>query len=118
MELLIELIVEFIFEGLVEGSLDGMESKKVPMPLRILAAVVLFAFGFFTRGVFDDRVEEAFSRVGDGFALGDGASVKVNPAGFMFVKAVVGGDFDCGRGSAEGSSPACGEKDEVRAGSR
>ena len=43
MELLIELIVEFIFEGLVEGSLDGMESKKVPMPLRILAAVVLFA---------------------------------------------------------------------------
>lgn len=43
MELLIELIVEFIFEGLVEGALGGMESKKVPMPLRILAAVVLFA---------------------------------------------------------------------------
>ena len=43
MELLIELIVEFIFEGLVEGTLEGMESKKVSMPLRILAAVVLFA---------------------------------------------------------------------------
>ena len=81
-------------------------------------AVVLFAFGFFARGVFDDRVEEAFSCIGDGFALGDGTCVKVNPAGFMFVKAVVGGDFDCGRGSAEGSSPACGEEDEVRAGSR
>lgn len=43
MELLIELIVDFIFEGLVEGAMEGMESKKVPMPLRILAAVVLFA---------------------------------------------------------------------------
>ena len=43
MELLIELIVEFIFEGLVEGSLVGMESKKVPVSLRILAAVVLSA---------------------------------------------------------------------------
>ncbi len=42
MELLIELIVEFIFEGLLEGAIEGMGAKKVPMPLRILAAVVLF----------------------------------------------------------------------------
>lgn len=43
MELLIELIVDILFEGLLEGAMDGMESKKVPMPLRILLAAVLFA---------------------------------------------------------------------------
>ena len=43
MELLIELIIDFIFEGLAEGAMEGLESKKVPMPLRILCAVVLFA---------------------------------------------------------------------------
>lgn len=43
MELLIELILEILLDGIVEGVLDGMESKKVPMPLRILLAVVLFA---------------------------------------------------------------------------
>lgn len=41
MELLIELIFEFIFEGVLEVTMDGMESKKVPMPLRILLGVVL-----------------------------------------------------------------------------
>ena len=43
MELLIELIFDFIFEGLVEGAVEGLESQKVSMPLRIMAAVVLFA---------------------------------------------------------------------------
>lgn len=43
MELLLELIIDFIFEGVLEFAVDGMESKKVSMPLRILCAVVLFA---------------------------------------------------------------------------
>lgn len=43
MELLLEIIFELIFEGIVEFASDGMESKKVPMPLRIMAAVTLFA---------------------------------------------------------------------------
>lgn len=43
MELLLELIIELIFEGIIEFATEGMESKKVPMPLRILAAVILFA---------------------------------------------------------------------------
>ena len=43
MELLIELIIELIFEGMVDGAIEGLESRKVPMPLRILCAVVLFA---------------------------------------------------------------------------
>lgn len=43
MEFLLELIIDIIGEGLIEGAIDGMESKKVPMPLRILLAVVLFA---------------------------------------------------------------------------
>lgn len=42
MELLVELIVDLILEGVLEFAVDGMESKKVPMPLRILAAVILF----------------------------------------------------------------------------
>ena len=41
MELLLELIIDFIFEGVLEFAVDGMESKKVSMPLRILSAVVL-----------------------------------------------------------------------------
>lgn len=41
MELLIELIVEFIIEGICQGAEYGVESKKVPMPLRILSAVLL-----------------------------------------------------------------------------
>ena len=43
MELLLELIIDFIFEGVLEFAVDGMESKKVSMPLRILSAVVLFS---------------------------------------------------------------------------
>lgn len=44
MELLIELIIEFVAEGLFWGIEEGMESKKVPMPLRILLALVLVVF--------------------------------------------------------------------------
>ncbi|MBQ8800427.1 MAG: hypothetical protein IJZ55_12785 [Lachnospiraceae bacterium] len=43
MEFLLELIIEIIAGGLVEGAVDGLDSKKVPMPLRILLAVFLFA---------------------------------------------------------------------------
>lgn len=43
MELLIELIIDIVAEGLLEGAVDGLDSKKVPMPLRILLAVFLFA---------------------------------------------------------------------------
>ena len=44
MELLIELIIEFLAEGLFWGIEEGMESKKVPMPLRILLALILVVF--------------------------------------------------------------------------
>lgn len=43
MEFLLELIFDIVGEGLLEGALDGMESKKVAMPLRILLAVFLCA---------------------------------------------------------------------------
>lgn len=43
MELLIELFVEFLVEGIFEGAMEGMESKKVPVPLRILCGIVLLA---------------------------------------------------------------------------
>jgi len=43
MELLIELLLEFLVEGVFEGAMDGMESKKVPVPLRILCGIVLLA---------------------------------------------------------------------------
>ena len=36
-----EFIFEFLFELIVEGSLEASTDKKVPWPLRILAAVVL-----------------------------------------------------------------------------
>ena len=38
-----ELIFDVVGEGILEGALDGMESKKVPMHLRILLAVFLCA---------------------------------------------------------------------------
>ena len=44
MELLIELIVEFVAEGLFWGIDEGLESKRVPMPLRILLALILIVF--------------------------------------------------------------------------
>ena len=47
MDFLIELVFEIIFEGVtdgvLEGALDGVSSKKVPLPFRILLAVVLLA---------------------------------------------------------------------------
>ena len=44
MELLLELIVEFVVEGLFMEIDEGLESKKVPMPLRVLLALVLVFF--------------------------------------------------------------------------
>lgn len=38
MGFLIELIFEILFEGVLEGAMEGMESKKVPLPLRMLVA--------------------------------------------------------------------------------
>lgn len=43
MEFLLELIFDIVGEGILEGALDGMESKKVPMPFRILLVVFLCA---------------------------------------------------------------------------
>lgn len=36
-----EFVFEFLFELIVEGSLEASTDKKVPWPLRILAAIVL-----------------------------------------------------------------------------
>ena len=44
MELLLELIVDFVVEGLFWGIDEGLESKKVPMPLRILLALIVVVF--------------------------------------------------------------------------
>lgn len=44
MDFLIELILGIVFDATVmDAALDGMESKKVPMPLRILLVVFLLA---------------------------------------------------------------------------
>ena len=43
MEFLVEFLIDFILEGCLDFALDSTESNKVPMPLRILAAVILFA---------------------------------------------------------------------------
>lgn len=60
MEFLIELMIDIVAEGLLEGAVDGMDSKKVPMPLRILLAVFLFALligvgAFFVFAVLDSK---------------------------------------------------------------
>ena len=36
-----EFIMEFLFELIVEGSLEASSDKKVPLPVRIIAAIVL-----------------------------------------------------------------------------
>lgn len=46
MDFIIEFIGEIVIEVIVEGSLELGTSKKVPMPLRILAAILLLAFYF------------------------------------------------------------------------
>lgn len=46
MEFIIELIGEIVFEIILEGSLELGTSKKVPMPLRILAAILVSAIYF------------------------------------------------------------------------
>ena len=43
MEFLVEFLIEFILEGCLDFVLDDEVTKKVPMPLRIVAAVILFA---------------------------------------------------------------------------
>ena len=37
-----EIIFEVLFEFILEGSMGAVGDKKVPMPLRILAALILF----------------------------------------------------------------------------
>ena len=37
-----EIIFEILFELIVEGSIGAVGDKKVPIPIRILAAVLLF----------------------------------------------------------------------------
>lgn len=36
-----EIIFEILFEIIVDGSLNTVSDKKIPLPLRILAAIVL-----------------------------------------------------------------------------
>ena len=36
-----EIVLEILFEFIVEGSVGAVGNKKVPLPLRILAAVIL-----------------------------------------------------------------------------
>ena len=36
-----EVILEFLFELIVEGSLEASSDKKIPLPLRIIAGIVL-----------------------------------------------------------------------------
>ena len=38
-----EIIMEFLFELIVEGSLEASSDKKVPLPIRIIAAIILIA---------------------------------------------------------------------------
>ena len=37
-----EFLFEFIFDIIVEGAVEASSNKRVPLPLRILAAVFLF----------------------------------------------------------------------------
>ena len=46
-----EFVVEFLFELILEGSIELGSEKSVPMPLRILAAIVVCIF-FFGMGGF------------------------------------------------------------------
>lgn len=50
MELIYEIVFEILFELIFDGSLEIGTSKKVPMPVRILAAIVflIFAGGILT----------------------------------------------------------------------
>lgn len=36
-----EIIADFLFELIIEGSLDAFSVKRVPLPLRIIAAIIL-----------------------------------------------------------------------------
>lgn len=50
MEFTYEIVFEILFELIFDGSLEIGTSKKVPMPVRILAAIVflIFAGGILT----------------------------------------------------------------------
>ena len=39
-----DFIIEIIFEIIIEGMAEGAASKRVPLVLRILLAMILFAF--------------------------------------------------------------------------
>ena len=45
-----EFLFEFIFDIIVEGAVEASSNKRVPLPLRILAAV--FLFGLFGGVIF------------------------------------------------------------------
>ncbi len=38
-----DFIIEFLLELILEGSVEAVSSKKVPMPLRIIAGVIFLA---------------------------------------------------------------------------
>ena len=47
-----EILFEFLFQLIVEGSIELGSEKTVPMPVRILAAFIVFAVFFGMGGVF------------------------------------------------------------------
>ena len=69
MEFLIELIIDIVGGGILEGAVDGLESQKVPMPLRILLAVFLFAL-LIGAGVFFVIAVKSTESVALGILLG------------------------------------------------
>lgn len=51
MELLFEFIGELIFSIVLEGAMGTAKSKKVPMPIRIIAGVLVLLFFVATIGI-------------------------------------------------------------------
>lgn len=47
-----EFVIELIFEIIIEGSMEIWSEKKLPMPLRILAAIIFLVFYLGFVGVF------------------------------------------------------------------
>lgn len=70
-----EFLLELLFDIIVEGSIELGLEKTVPMPLRILAALIVFVVFFGMGGVFVYMGYEAMlvSNKGAGIAFAVGA---------------------------------------------
>ncbi len=49
---MLELLLELLFDLIVEGSIELGSEKTIPMPLRILAAIIVLAVFFGMGGLF------------------------------------------------------------------